>query len=32
MPTNIVEGSGHRTEHDYVRFLEAAHGSACELR
>ena len=31
VPSNIVEGCGHRTEPDYLRFLEIAFGSAQEV-
>ncbi|CAN5370433.1 hypothetical protein BH09SUM1_BH09SUM1_01900 [soil metagenome] len=31
IPSNIVEGCSRRTLPDYLRFLETAHGSACEL-
>lgn len=31
IPSNIVEGCGRTTRADYLRFLDIAYGSACEL-
>ncbi len=31
IPTNIAEGCGRRTDHDFARFLQIAMGSASEL-
>ena len=31
-PTNIVEGSVRRSDKHYLRYLESALGSACEVR
>jgi four helix bundle protein len=31
-PTNIVEGSVRRSDRHYLRYLESALGSACEVR
>ena len=31
IPTNIVEGRGKKTDHDFARYLGYALGSACEL-
>jgi four helix bundle protein len=30
--SNIVEGSSRASEREYLRFLEIAHGSACEAQ
>jgi four helix bundle protein len=31
-PTNVVEGSVRRSDKHYLRYLESALGSACEVR
>lgn len=31
IPTNIAEGSGRRTDMDFARFMDVAHGSTSEL-
>lgn len=31
IPSNIAEGSGRRTDKEFVHFLSIAHGSICEL-
>ncbi len=31
LPSNIAEGSGRRTDKEYARFVNIAHGSALEL-
>ena len=32
IPSNIVEGAARSTLNEYVRFLDMAYGSACELQ
>ena len=32
VPSNIVEGCARHTEAEYLRFLDIAYGSACELQ
>jgi four helix bundle protein len=32
IPSNIVEGCARHTEQEYLRFLDIAYGSSCELQ
>ena len=31
VPSNLVEGCARQSEKDFLRFVDIAHGSACEL-